>query len=107
MRKKTECLVKYRQYLKQKWIRDRRIEGEEMVNIPQEGSSVIYMIYSTRTKWIYVGETKNMEKRIETEMRNAYRSEGYKYKYRKSAFFEKRMGNMGVESWGYFTSLKI
>ena len=61
---------------------------------------MIDLIYSTKPSKYYIGETQNMKKRIETEMRNAFRSSKVNYEY-KHAQFERIMGRIGVQTWDY------
>ena len=103
MRKKSEMITKYKEYLPQQWLNKKIPNTYNLIEIPKNGISVIYMIYSTKTKHTYIGETQSMKKRIETELRNAYKSTKYIYKNKNNNFshFEKVMGRIGVETWGY------
>ena len=101
MRKKSEALIIYKKYLRQQWLKQSiNQDSIPLIEMPENGTSVVYLIYSTKTSKYYIGETQNMKKRIETEMRNAFRSARFNYEY-KNAQFERIMGRIGVQTWCY------
>lgn len=70
-------------------------------NIRNSKDSIVYIIFSTKTHLTYVGETKSFTNRIKTELRNAFRSGMRTYDYKQCQYFEKRMGQIGFETWNY------
>ena len=65
------CLVKtYATNFVGKWIRN-KISKINTHDLPKPGDSAIYLLFNTRTKDCYVGETNNLQRRFQSEIRRA------------------------------------
>ena len=100
---KSIFINQFQKFAYQKWlVKPKHNLPFNSVDYTNDKDSIIYLLYSTKTKHIYIGETQNFKNRIQNEIRNAkkaYMSDSKdKNKYQN---FEKYMANIGVESWSY------
>lgn len=47
------------------------MQDSHPINFNNDKDSIVYLIYSTKTKQCYIRETQNFKTRIQTEIRNA------------------------------------
>ena len=94
--------MRFHTFLTQKWLCYPKHKAfTTYSNLNNNKDSIIYLIYSTKTKKCYIGETKNLQNRIQTELRNAAKVT-CKHNYKKEREeFEIYMGNIGFETWSY------
>jgi len=93
-------------HLKQKWLSNPNHKGfENTSNLDTGKRSVIYMIYNTRNKQTYIGETQDLLTRIKTEFRNAKNSTNNKQP--KQEHFEIQLGKLGLHNWNYVILLDL